>query len=469
MNKQITPTYKNILAIITATVVLCFMAFHNRYPLIFNCDSAMYIEAANMGMVRADRPILYGLFVMFMSLHKSLWLVVVVQAMIVAFVVNCYFRYFTSAANYIPYYLSFIVLISFFMGGSFVTSWLMPDVFTPLSILCIGLLLFIEKLKLAELIVISILTVVSIAMHNSHFFICLSFTLLLLAGFAFRQIRYKYQAAGIQIKRLLFTIVLVVVSNVFLSAVHYKYSGEFKASRGGPIFLMGSFIEMGVVDTYLAENCGRKNYKLCQYRKALPNNFMWASKSPIHKTGGWEGNELEYSAIIKDILTTPAYLKTVVYNSIILTSKQFFHFETGEAGVPLETVVNVIQDYYPNEALRFMNARQSNGTLHFEFINHTQTLIVGICLFLFLLVFIYGKLTVRFRLLIIFILTALLLNAWFCGTFSGVYPRYQDRLVWLLPLPLFLYAMELAVTDNLFYSIKKKLNLLYVEKRGITD
>ena len=45
-----------------------------------------------------------------------------------------------------------------------------------------------------------------------------------------------------------------------------------------------------------------------------------------------------------------------------------------------------------------------------------------------------GTLTRRERSIVLFVLAALLLNAAICGALSGPHPRYQARVVWLLPL-----------------------------------
>jgi len=430
---------KHILAIVTGAVILCFMALYNTFPMTFNSDSATYLNTAFSHGVTAHRPILYGLFMIFVSLGYSLWLVIGAQALIVSLVVYYFFAYFTPAKYRVAWFICYITLISFFMGGSFNVSWLMPDVFTPVCIMCMGLLLFAPQMSLRDLLVLSLILVVSIAMHNSHFYICMFLAVLLLLGSLLKSIKEKFNNAGIKLKKIVLVILLLVISNLFLSLVHYTYGGGFKASRGGPIFLMGNLVEMGLIDTYLAENCDQKQYELCAYKDSIPNNFLWAENSPIY-IGGWGSNKDEYTSIIKDIVTTPKYLKAVVFKSAILSIKQFFHFDTGEAEVPKEWVSNTIIHLYPNHGERFLNARQSTDRLGFNFVNHTQKLIWAACLLACIIIFMLGKMEIKYRLLIVFILLALFINAAICGSFSGAYPRYQSRVVWLLPLPLLLYA-----------------------------
>ncbi|THU41218.1 hypothetical protein FAM09_03645 [Niastella caeni] len=434
--------YNHLVAILVSAFILCFLALYNRYPLTFNHDSGVYLENGFGGTVAYDRPILYGLFLYFSSLQQTLWFSVITQALIVSLIIYYYFRYFAPASNFIPFYLGFTLLISFFMGGSFNVSWLMPDVFTPVCVLCMGLLLA-NELKVRDNIIISSLLVLSIGIHNSHFYICMGLSLLLLIGFAFRSILKIYRVAGVRLKGIAFVMILIIAGNLFVGAVHYMFEGRFKSSRGGSIFIMSNLIEMGIIDRYLTESCKEKNYELCRYKDSLPNNFLWAENGPIYKTGGWEGNEKKYATIIKDMLMTPKYLRMFSYKSWVYTCKQFFNFDIVEVKVPSNRVNEAIAANYASaESLRHSRSKQSTDSISFGFINFAQNIVVAACLVIYSLVFIFNKMTVRYRFFIAFILLSLIANAWVCGTFSGVFPRYQIRVMWLLPLPLFLYLTE---------------------------
>lgn len=443
MKNNIKPSpYIQLAAIAISTIMLCSMALYNSFPLIFNNDTGLYIDSAYTGIVRFDRPIFYGLFLRYTSLQQTLWLTVFIQALIVSLVIHYYFSYFSSSPNYILWFLGYMALISFLMKGAFIASWLMPDIFTSVTIMCMGLLLFVEKLKRTNHILISTLLVLSVAMHNSHFFICISITLILFAGFAFKPIREKYKAAGIRKSRLVVIMLLAVISNLFLSAIHYSFGAGFKSSRGGPVFVMGSMVDMGILEPYLAEYCKKKNYAICKYKDSIPDNFLWDMNSPVYLTGGWQENEKEYTSIVKDIITNPKYLKTFIYNSAIFTSEQFFHFNTSEAVKPTQPVTDAIATYYPNDFGRYARGKQAAGALNFDISNLIQNIIAAACLLTYILVFMFNKMTMRHRMLIVFILAGLIANAWVCGTFSGVFPRYQARVVWLLPLPVFLYLVK---------------------------
>ncbi|WP_293742149.1 hypothetical protein [uncultured Pedobacter sp.] len=447
--------------ILASAFILLTIAIYNGSPLTFNADSAMYIEASHRHVIEPDRPILYGLFIRYFSLNLSLWFVIVAQSFIVSYTLSCYFRsFFNNSANtgrvnakYSNIALIlFTALISLCMGASFEVGWLMADIFTPVSILLMGLVIFSKPLKNAKFFAISIMLVLALPMHNSNFYICL--TLLLIIGFLYflTNLRPVFKRAGIAPKRIFIALTLIVASNIALSTIHYLYGGEFKSSRGGIIFLMGNVVEMGIIDQYLNEQCSVKNYQLCKYKDSIPNNFLWDARSPMRKTGGWRGSEKEYKAILKDILTTPRYLKPFISSSIILTLKQFAVFETGEASKPWRRVNMAVRDYHYNDFRNFVSSDQSLEKLDFSIINFIQNIIFGICILLYLIGFGSKEIELKIKGLALFLIIAALINAWVCGTFSGVFPRYQSRVVWLLPLPIFLHLLKLR-SNKIFHKI----------------
>jgi hypothetical protein len=421
-------------AILLSAAMLCFLSIYNGFPLVFNNDTGMYIENAFNGVVASDRPIMYGLFIYFSSMVYSLWLVIAAQALIVALMVYYCFRYFTAGRTFLLSYLLFMAVVAFFMSASFEVSWLMPDIFTAIALLCV-ILLTGRKVKLRDKIIVSLIMVLSIGVHNSNFYTCTGLCLLLLF---FKRIRIVYSTT----RRILYTLSIILLGYLNLTFVHYLYSGELKSSRGGTIFLMSNLVEMGIVDIYLSENCDQRGFRICAYQGTLPNNFLWSENSPIKKTGGWDANMDEYSAIISDIVTNPRYLRMIVYKSAIYTFKQFFNYDIVDIGKPSERINKAVEYFYIHEYKQHKASRESKDRLLVGFINFTQQIIVCICLCLYLYLLIYQRSSPEVRSIILFMFIALLVNAWVCSTFSGVFPRYQTRIIWLLPLPLFLYCQH---------------------------
>lgn len=71
--------------IFIVAVLLCYMGFYNRFPLVYS-DTDSYMEMGFNNHVLPDRPITYGLFLRHVSLSESLWLVVFAQGFLLAIV-----------------------------------------------------------------------------------------------------------------------------------------------------------------------------------------------------------------------------------------------------------------------------------------------------------------------------------------------------------------------------------------------
>src|SRR5207247_6774608 len=94
--------------------------YHNGYPVLFS-DSGTYIHSGFDGFVPWDRPIAYGLFIKYVSLQKSLWLVVYFQALSIAGIIFAFMLKVVPCSVYTVYLLTISFLtcltpISFFVS-----------------------------------------------------------------------------------------------------------------------------------------------------------------------------------------------------------------------------------------------------------------------------------------------------------------------------------------------------------------
>lgn len=375
----------------------------------------------------------------------SLWPTILCQGMILSLTVFYYFKYLCSAyRNHLPFFL-YIFIITFFTGASLHVSMILPDIFTSIAILSLGLLIFVNCLKILDFIIISLLLILSITVHNSHFAIVILLVLFLTIIILFRKIRLRL--SFFKVKRLIYIWLLIVFSYLMSSLVHYSQpnctvnlkKNVFSPVKGGSVFFISRLNDIGILKSYLDENCGKRNYSLCAYKNNLPTGlpFLWNEEiSPLYKTGGWVKNEKEYKFIIKDILTTPKYLKEFMIKSIESGFEQFFSFDIKDIPViPKESfagiIFNKLYGFYKNE---YSASLQNKNELDFTFINNSQKILFGLSLFI-LLIIIFSKVPIKYKLLIIYILFSLFINAGVCSTFSMIVPRYQGRIVWLLILP----------------------------------
>jgi len=433
--------FSDVLLVLFTALVLCFMAFYNGFPFFYS-DSGTYMWTAFSKFPTMDRPLLYGYCMRHASLMTSLWLAAYVQAVCTAVPLYLSFKYFTQSRHYRAYFLVFIFLVTFLTGVSIHTGQLIPDIFAAVMILCLALLFFARRMTLFERILVSVLFVLSVGVHNSHFLIA---TLLILgsaAVFAFRGKRKILKKVNLSLLRLGYALLLVVAAYLFVSTIHYSKGMKFAVSRHGYVFFMSRLFDCGILEQYLNDNCSRYHYRICAYKDHMPWDLIWDKEnSPLYKTGGWEANRTEYNTIIRDILTTPKYWPRLIARETEATFRQFFSFQTGDTHPQEEgsSVMNSIHHHFPEMYKEVVQSRQQSKNLDWRILNVAQTGLMALLFLLSALVFMLRGMDRRFRVYLAFILVALLVNAFVCGAFSGVLDRYQSRVIWLLPLPFMLY------------------------------
>jgi hypothetical protein len=437
-----------ILSILSGSFILCYWAFMNRYPLVYS-DTGTYIGSGFENYYPVDRPIFYGLFIRHISLHASLFLVVFVQGLLVSFLIHLLFREF-ARSNYIFWSQAAIILLTLFTGISFHVSQLIPDIFTPISVLCLMVLLVTKKINKTGIVGISLLFVFSNIVHNSNSIINAVILFLFLPYYIFN----KRLKEAIKWQRVLLAACVILISLFIPPSTSYFYNKRFTYSEATFMFRISRLIEMGILQKYLNENCNDDKYSLCYYAKNDPGKFwgfMWDPESPANKNGGWFAHKAEYESLMNEILSRPKYLKIFIIKSIEGTFEQFFSFSTGDArpyGIdsPPGTAV---QRHFQTDINQFISSRQNTGDLDFKYLNQYQLIAVMISmLFLFAAVILQLPNQKLLFLLLFIMVMALLVNAAVCGVLSSVIDRYQSRVIWLLPLIAMLFISDIFTRQN---------------------
>lgn len=454
------PLLHKVVLILLGGVVLCFYAFYNNYPLLYP-DTGSYIYFGFIDGVPHDRPKTYGLFLRHISLAEITWLVVLVQGIILSTLIYLLFKYFLPWNKILPLHFICIVFLTFFTGISVTTSTLMPDVFAPIFLLALALLLIVPLASKRDIYLVSVFLWLGIIMHNSHAIIAIGIlAILTLLTFFTKKIKLRK-------KQLMRAWIITVIGLLSIPSIHFVSDQEFVLSKGSHIFIMAHLVEVGVVDDYLKNNCSSNEYQLCNYQEAIPTDLIWDYKnSPLHLEYGagdvWEDSREEYEQIIGDILTTPKYLTVLFYKSFTYTAKQFFSFDTGDTDPQLEnsTSYGSVDWFYKNENREMLLALQQrrNHLLDYSSINTYQRFLFFFSLCIGVLLFfvpsIRANLSYPTKLLLLFILIGLLVNAFVCSNFSTVVPRYQSRIIWLLPLSAGIVLIEWGKG----YLKRKKIN-----------
>ncbi len=442
---KLKPGFQATLFILAGCLFMMWPAFVNGYPLIYS-DTSTFIHSAFELQPPMDRPITYGLFIRLTSLNGlTMWTVLFSQSLILSWLLYGLTKKSMGSDQQNPgLRFAIIILVSSVTGAAWTTSFLLPDIFTPIMVLAALLLLIYpekEKRPLGLWIVFGL----SAAMHSSHIPFGIAFlSTILILRFIFPA-RLK---AFIQIRTLL------ILLGLNLAAIGIMSSTLSKSKH---VFQMGAYIEQGIIESFLNEECEAHDFGLCAYKDSLPGQaweFIWEESSPLYQLGGWKATKSEFNEIIRATWTRPRYLILHLEASFRETFKQLMSFKsvyTYGVSPNLDQLSARVEEYIPADINRFQSSRQNNGPLTaFAWLNPVQLSLV-----LLSLVLIPGLLLSKFsplpnqKLVWAGILLGLgiLIHAWVCGTFANPVDRLGNKMIWLLP---FFAMIMLLKADSKF-------------------
>jgi hypothetical protein len=169
--------YQVILLITIGTGILCWPAFFNGMPLLFE-DSMAYIgdgsHVARALFLRetwyyyGHRSFIYGLGILPFHLRANLWPVVVLQGLLTGYVLWLVVRSFHFRLPFVSW-SAIIIVLSTSTGLAWFVSYIMPDILGPLLYLIIYLIVFRwNSLGGTERTIVFIIGAWCAASHSTH-------------------------------------------------------------------------------------------------------------------------------------------------------------------------------------------------------------------------------------------------------------------------------------------------------------
>ncbi len=460
-NKYILVLTRSLLLIGSVSFLL-ILAFYNRYPIIFS-DVGTYVRSGFTGIVPVDRPIFYGLFLRHISLAHSLWFVAIAQSLLTTLLIFLVIRHVFNSNN--PFLHTFVscTILSLTTSVSYVVSHIMPDFFLPVLLLSIFIFLFANNLNIYLKIFLGLIIIYSCISHLSNLLISIALLIVLLLTFIFINKSHLY-LKKYRINLLLLTILIGSVW-IIMPAVNYLYGIGFKTSRTKNIFLMANFIDSGILQKYLSENCSELNYDICENMDELSTTaagFLWYPESVLYKDCGsmyncWEKKDAEYGVIINDILKDKYYLGLIIKSSFqkSLTQVISFGIDGREHVTQNHASYGGVKTRLNPDFKNYRNARQAYGRIEFHTLSMIQYIVVSISIGVLLLFMLAPKLRVNLStktiIFIFYIILALIINSFVTGTFSGVVNRYQNRIIWLIP-----FIAIALILDHFVFNLKRE-------------
>jgi hypothetical protein len=421
---------RTLLTILAGTFFLLVAAFYNGFPIVY-ADSSTYISSIHSLAPPVDRPITYGLLAGVLSLYGvSLWLVVVAQAVLTAWLVTLLYYQLANGRAYHAQALLGLGILGLATGASWTISQVMPDIFTAIGLLLIANLLINRISKATRNWLIGFF-VLAVAVHSSHIVL---FSGLLIVLLLLRKRLAGPEEIRMYTRRVALLLALTLATIATMGAA---------LSKSRHVFFMGAMVEHGIVKTFLDEQCGAQSYALCAYKDQLPERawqFVWNQDSPLYKLGGWKATKPEFNRIFHATLTQPRYQWLHVKASVLATADQLAHFAMGDGnGVFLQgTLLNErMARYYPYDYPAYRASRQNDAALTILPLWNAiaaGTFLASWLALGWLLYRSHQRLTPAARLTAVVFLLGILANAWTSGTLANALDRLGCKTTWLFTL-----------------------------------
>ena len=410
----------------------------NGFPLVF-FDTGGYVRRALTMELTPGRSLFYGLFLWASSLGWwSFYGPVLGQAAISVWLIHLMLRCHDLPAG--PRATAFFCVgLSLVTGISWYTGQLMPDALVPLAVLALWLLGFrwqrLGRIERAGLVAITLFGLMS---HMSGMALAIGLVLVTVAA----RCAVPRQSWSLPVNWLP-PLAVVVASLVLMPLLHLALVGKATYTPGGPVYIFGRLVQAGIAQRWLAENCPAPGIKLCGLQDRIPStgdDFLWGEKSPFRDLGEWSGAaDAELGYLVKACLTT--YPGAVAWTALQATADQMVLVKSvDQLGEIHNDTRNVFTNILPPHVSKAFNAaRQQQGAITqalVDALNLVHVPVAHLSVLCLLLVVGWGLRSGRYDLaaVALFILLALLGNAFICGALSNPHDRYQGRLAWLASL-----------------------------------
>ncbi|UPY35119.1 hypothetical protein [Sediminicoccus sp. KRV36] len=424
-----------LLAIMAGGLLLIWPAFLNGYPLLFS-DSGAYLAQTVVPLMIWDKPWIYGPFAWVFHQHLSLWGTVVAQGLIVAHLVWLLAHILGHAAP--SRHLALCAALALFTTAPWSAALLMPDILTPVAVLCAALLGWgWPMLTRAERLWLLALGSIATAAHLSNLPVIVA---LLVLGAC---LRAGWRACLRIAAPLLGAVGLLLVTNL---AGH----GRLALSPYGSTFLLARLIADGPAARTIATRCPEAGWYLCAFAGHLPNDsdaFLWQPDSPVNRAPDGRAIFLggavlapEASVIIGETLRREPWPVLQAGFGNFLRQMGMTRIGDTLANKHLAAVVRprLVERFPAFEVAAHDAALQTTDRLSARATQvawlHPLVLLIATPILLLAWMRAHAARDSLALGLLLCMLVGVTGNALATGALSGPYDRYQARIAWLLPL-----------------------------------
>ncbi len=423
---------------------MCWPAIWNGFPFLYSGDSISYLASGKV-VARAlalrefsayygDRSLIYSLGILPFHWNTSAWPIVGLNALLTAYVIWLVVRSLLPHRTVRAYLALSVPLCTLTNLGWFV-GIIMPDILGPILYLSFYLLAFFgDKISRTERVALIVVSWWAVMSHASHLIIAAGLVVLITFVFILqRQSRHQW---GHIIRKLAAILLAAILTQLLL----YTYLiGEPRLHGNQYPFLMARVLTDDPGRWYLERRCEKPDLLICEHVHELPDspaNFLW-DDSGIWQLSSPSKRERLHAEEIQVVLGTIAMYP---WEQIRVSTSHFLRqiktFGLSEHARTSNWVLENVDNVLPGARSSYMDSRQMQKTLHERLFTLVETLTVTISL----LVVVVSMTMLRQRwshhliALASVVAFVMLANAAVTGILSQVAPRYQGRVIWLLPL-----------------------------------
>ena len=328
-------------SVLVCAALLLWPALLNGYPLLFG-DTGVYLRDGIRMHMSWPRPLFYGLFMLPLHLERTVWPVVIAQALITAGTLLAAMRCFLpglSAWMLIPAGLALTVGTSL----PWFVSQLMPDIFGGLMVLTLAILLLSPRpLRPGTQLLIILFAAACITMHLSFLPISLAVLVVLLLCRAWLRLKMR----PVLVRGALVPVIAVLVATL----ANAQLTGQVSPSPYGKIFVLTRILLDGPGHRALDRECPQPGWTLCAYKNQLPtteDRILFGDDGIVTKAGGYRVVAPQAMPIIAAALRAEPV--TMLADAARNTVRQFFSFRSGDAlVVPMAVNETAWRETFPN-------------------------------------------------------------------------------------------------------------------------
>lgn len=421
-------------------LLLAWPALLNGYPLVFS-DTGGFLHQTLGPLMLWDKPWIYGPLLHAFHWGVTLWLPLAAQALLVSHLLWVVQRVVRGGAT-ARAHLGVCLVAAALTTAPFTVALLMPDVFAPAVVLALALLGFAgAALSRAETAWFGVVAALGIAAHLAHLPLALAMVgIALLAG------RWRGALAAA---------VPVAMAVAVVLATTWVGHGRAALSPHGATFLLARLQADGPATAVLRARCPGAGWYLCGFLDRLPmdaNDFLWAPDSPVNRDAAGQARFLGGAMISPEAAEIVAATLRAHPAEVALAVARNAAAQAVTAGIG-DTLGNehlaaalrprLEQGFPAREVAAFDASLQARGALRgavgWLAPVHAAALVAALPLIGLALWRRGGGLAAWIALAVVLGVVA---NAVATGGLSGVFPRYQARLAWLLPVMAAMLALR---------------------------